>query len=146
MVSLEDFPDDPYKHVRSASAKNIVGITMQVTYTVETPPTSRPYDSERFDGHGVDTYRYDLELDEFGRIIGGEWYENIHPDFLWTPFENSRAFGPGDEILARSSEPWAISNPLPPQWRNIAAKSSQYRLPLALVVEELIRASTQGSR
>lgn len=29
------------------------------------------------------TYRYTIELDEFGRIIGGEWLTWQRPDFLW---------------------------------------------------------------
>ena len=32
----------------------------------------------------VVTYWYDLELDEDNNIVGGEWYTNRHPDFLWT--------------------------------------------------------------
>lgn len=29
-------------------------------------------------------YRYNLELDEDGRVIGGEWVQAARPDFLWT--------------------------------------------------------------
>ncbi|HEY8377572.1 MAG TPA: hypothetical protein VIK91_13850, partial [Nannocystis sp.] len=42
----------------------------------------------------TDTYNYILELDERGRIIGGEWtgYSRTHhPDFLWLPTEKRDA-------------------------------------------------------
>lgn len=32
---------------------------------------------------GVEHLEYALELDASGRIIGGEWYSNNRPDFLW---------------------------------------------------------------
>jgi len=41
---------------------------------------------------GSDTYRYVLEIDSQGRIIGGEWAGNSrtdHPDFLWLPLRQN---------------------------------------------------------
>ena len=140
-VKLSDFPNDPRRAVRAENARSVVGITMQVTYSVESMPEARPYDSEQFDSHRTDTYVYDLELDEHDRIIGGEWYSEEHPDFIWAPFENSRALSPGDEALSRSSEKWIQDQSIPRSWQSVAINSSRYSLPLALIVEELIRLS-----
>ena len=44
-------------------------------------------------------YSYDLELNAEKEIIGGEWYGNRHPDFLWTPVKGPRARGRGAALL-----------------------------------------------
>lgn len=65
-----------------------VDVETQMTYIVET--------AYQWEGQFVSeslrdiTYRYRLELDRSGRIIGGDWYDNgsgtfdDRPDFLWT--------------------------------------------------------------
>lgn len=65
----------------------IVGETMAVHYLTETVPThGRPYEDEII----TVIYSYDLELDENGLAVGGEWYSNKHPDFLWAPADGAR--------------------------------------------------------
>lgn len=34
--------------------------------------------------NGVRNYEYDLDLDAYGRIIGGEWKSRARPDFIWS--------------------------------------------------------------
>lgn len=69
-----------------------VGVVMEVKYAVETHPTTLDTDNVQRDGHNVVHYTYDLELDKNGKIIGGEWYSNKHPDFLWTPPVGTKAY------------------------------------------------------
>lgn len=66
---------------REFRPKNVVGIVMNVIYLVETQPThGTPHPDQMVKA----TYYYDLELDENDNLVGGEWYTNLHPDFLWT--------------------------------------------------------------
>lgn len=90
-VNKSDFASDKFKKFREKNRRHyrkidrFVGVEMEVKYAVETHPTTRNNDRPSYDGHNVVHYTYDLELDKNGKIIGGEWYSNKHPDFLWTP-------------------------------------------------------------
>ena len=90
-IKKGDFISDKFKKFRAKDATHYskidryVGIQMEVKYAVETKPTTRDQDTALYDGHNIVHYSYDLELDKNGKIIGGEWYSNKHPDFLWTP-------------------------------------------------------------
>lgn len=76
---------DPFRGWRSSRGTKIAGVAMEVWYMVETNPQQSPSDSPNNDGIRRVRYLYDLELDPNGKIIGGEWYQNEHPDFMWTP-------------------------------------------------------------
>ena len=79
-------------------AKKIVLVKMEVTYVVETEPRQgEPHP----DSLSSTTYWYDLELDAQNNIIGGEWLNNYHPDFLWTKKRNSRPQNTVDRTIAR---------------------------------------------
>lgn len=91
IIKLASYSKDKFSSHRSSSTDSVVGIQMRMTYLVETEASHRRTDSPRFDAKTSVTYRYDLELDEIGNIIGGEWYTNRHPDFLWTPAPDARA-------------------------------------------------------
>jgi len=63
--------------------RSFVGINLQMDFIFELPP---------FHGVGNDenniqdqTYFMIVELDEKDNAIGGEWLENHHPIFAWTP-------------------------------------------------------------
>ena len=70
--------------------------------------------------------------------MGGEWYMNRHPDFLWTPPKGARATAPAD---ASATGRWNLSAALPPAWRKAAVRASASGLPLAKIVEHLIKAA-----
>lgn len=133
-VSRAAFTSDRFKKYRSSQTDSFVGIAMNVSYTVETSPSQSPSDSPADDSVKTVRYLYDLELDAADRIIGGEWYQNAHPDFLWTPPKGSRA--------QTSWEPggtWQSGQPLPSSWRSAAVSASaNASAPLAAVVERLI--------
>ena len=87
---------------------------------------------------------YDLELDAKGNIVGGEWYTNAHPDFLWVPDQKERAVSPADRFLRGE---WnAGKEALPASWTSAAVRASQGQQPLAKVVEALIEASSGKPR
>jgi hypothetical protein len=137
-VAKDDFTNDRFVQFRSDKTESIVGIEMMVSYVVETSPTHSTVDSSASDQVRTVRYLYDLELDFAGNIIGGEWYQNAHPDFLWTP-------GPGKRIATSAeryisfNEQWQSGQPLTQQWQQSASLAAEYeKAPLAAIVEQLI--------
>ena len=133
---------------------HVVGVAMDVTYVVETSPSHRATDSSRNDAHRTVRYVYDLELNaasddgESAEIVGGEWYTNLHPDFLWTPERDVRALAVLEEEFfealvrsaGREAAEWKDSElKLPKAWQDLVKKNSRYGMPVARVLEELVQ-------
>ncbi|MGE3975511.1 MAG: hypothetical protein AB7F59_13380 [Bdellovibrionales bacterium] len=135
VIPIENFKNDKFKKYRSSQSKFIVGISMEVIYLAENLPSIQDYDSPDFDSRMRVRYLYDLELNEGWDIIGGEWYHNAHPDFIWTPQSGTRAMSSGDYMI-RSK--WQAGRSVPANWLSAARYSSRESLPLANVVEKLI--------
>ena len=81
-------------------------------------------------------YYYDLELDEAGEIVGGEWYNNRHPDFLWTPTPEAQ---PRPYYAWRMWGEWTEGEAVPSSWRWASAEASRYGHLQTKVVNELFR-------
>jgi hypothetical protein len=138
-VSRQAFTNDRFRRYRSAQTAAVVGIAMRASYIVETAPTHADTDDSTKDRiHSVD-YLYDLELDASGRILGGEWRQNVHPDFLWTPPPQARAVTAADQFATGT---WSVSQAVPQPWRQAARRGSRFGAPLAKVVERLIQAAS----
>lgn len=141
-VTIEEFTIDKFKKYRSPKAKKVVGINMDLTYVVESNPTHRTTDRVEYDHHSSVSYLYDLELDEEGKIIGGEWYQNAHPDFLWVPLKNARPLTAGDYFLL--AEPlWDGKTSVSPVWVRPSRSSARRGQPLLKMVESLVELSQQ---
>lgn len=138
-VAFADLDNDKFKDYRSPQAKSVVGIQMDLYYVVETRPSQIQTDNASRDAiHNV-RYMYDLELDENDNIIGGEWYNNKHPDFLWTPTPEARAQTYYDHDITGE---WDQSEAMPEVWRDAAKDAAQAQnAPLAVIVEHLIKFS-----
>ncbi len=89
MINKENFTRDKFKSYRSNNATYIVGVKTKVEYISETYPDASSKDSSNRDSIVAVEYIYDLEVDSNGKIIGGEWYQTAHPDFMWTPIGNA---------------------------------------------------------
>lgn len=137
-VAVRDFTNDRFKKYRGRHAESIVGISMRVRYVAETDPSHAEADDPSKDRLIDAYYTYDLELDELGDITGGEWYNNKHPDFLWTPPPEVFAESPGE---AAASGDWQDGEAIPEAWRAAARRTSAHGIPLAKIVEELVRRS-----
>jgi hypothetical protein len=135
---------DLFAKTRSKEAKSIVGIAMQVAYVAETNPSHAETDSGVDDRIMTVDYIYDLELDAAGNIIGGEWYQRSHPDFLWTFTPGARATAPADTMVKASD--WQPGKALPADWSPLARRTSGGGYPLASVVEALITESNLTRR
>ncbi len=82
-------------YVYNEDAKKLYDVKVRVTYLSESYPSTEPVDVSDYER--TDTYTYILEVDDQGKVIGGEYYgasRTDHPDFLWDP-----------ERLRRSSIP-----------------------------------------
>jgi len=139
---IRDYRPDPYARGRSRRATHLVGVVMQLTYIYEDLPNALPTDDESRDILKTVSLKYDLELDAAGQIVGGEWYSEIRPDFLWVPEQGARAVSVGDAAIART-EPWLGFEPLPMSWARASARSTPYHQPLARIVETLVQMSSR---
>jgi hypothetical protein len=143
MIDINQYKDDPFKKFRSREAKFIVGISMQVTYGVESTPMQKDFETPEDDRFSEAYYMYDLELNEKGEIIGGEWYHNNHPDFLWSAPLGTRALTSADHYIL-SQKNWDGKSPLSKQWKELAVQSATQGQPLAKIVESLIELSREN--
>jgi hypothetical protein len=138
IVPIQNFKLDKFKSYRSPRAKYIVGIAMDVSYAKETEPSSSMKSGKSV--FRTVRYVYDLELDETYKIIGGEWYSNHHPDFMWNPVPGSRAMSRGEKEAGLSVR-WDGTGPIPVELIQAARKSSPYDEPVAGIIEALIELS-----
>ncbi|MCC7440372.1 MAG: hypothetical protein IT285_01995 [Bdellovibrionales bacterium] len=140
-VSVSEFTNDVFRKYRSESARRIVGVAMEVTYVVENSPNHAMSNKEDDDDLRSVTYYYDLELDSQGRIVGGEWYGNEHPDFLWLPPAGTKARAYADRFAEGG---WSGAETMNSSWRTAARTGSRRGQPLGKIVETLIGLSRAG--
>lgn len=138
-VSLAEFTSDKFRKYRSATAASVVGIAMDLTYVAENNPSTAHTDSPANDALITVHYLYDLELGANRQIVGGEWYSNAHPGFLWTPVPGARAVTLGDRLLANagSTQDWNGSTAIPASWSPAIRRSSERGQPVGKIVETL---------
>lgn len=145
VIELKDYKEDPFKKYRNSLGTHIVGVEMTVEYIVETSPSQAVTDSPEQDASSFATYRYDLEIDDKGNIIGGEWYSNAHPDFMWVPPIGTKAqteadlYTKGNWRLDSTTE--NVYKGIPREWKEVAPFASQSSVPLLKVLEGLVNRS-----
>jgi hypothetical protein len=141
VTPLARFSLDKFRKYRSPAARYVVGVAMQATYMIEIKPSHRqgPHASSR-----TVRYVYDLELDDSMNIVDGEWYTNLHPDFLWITRKGARALSVEDPSLG-SPDLWAVTAGPPEGWTRSARIAAQHLQPLAAVVDRLVALSSGGA-
>lgn len=138
-VAREAFTKDKFSTYRSEKAAYFVGISMDLTYVSETSPSTAASDTAAQDSRITVHYLYDLELDSDHQLLGGEWYRNAHPDFLWSAVKGTHAVANGDVGLTPDlGLLWDGRTLLPDSWLSVASASSNEGQPLAHVVEALL--------
>jgi transglutaminase elicitor len=136
-VTRDQYTRDRFQQYRSRDSASCVGVIMQVRYMVETEPVHRDRDVPSDDAVNTVIYKYDLELNPANRIIGGEWFTGkSHPDFLWTPPPSARAISPAEQMATGT---WDADQALPRSWRSAGVSAARDGMPLAKIVEALIR-------
>lgn len=134
-VLRKDFPEDKFSRFRSPQTKSIIGVSMEIEYVKETNALQSEKDDESEDFSDLATYNYDIELDARGNIIGGEWHQDAHPDFIWTPFDSTDPKSIADsEALGE----WTSGAP-PIAWLKAAQKAAAKGQPLAKVLKKLVK-------
>src|SRR5439155_1542285 len=84
-------------------------------WVVEIAPSHQPRTGPADDATSGARYMYDLELDANGNLLGGEWYQNQHPDFVWTPLPGAHARAAGEATQCGAT--WNATGPVPAAWR-----------------------------
>lgn len=83
----------------NARAARFYDVKMTASYISESPPSTDGNLAARIGSYTkTDSYRYVLEVDAAGKIIGGEWVgasKTAHPDFLWLPSARRGAIAGG---------------------------------------------------
>lgn len=138
IIELSDYKNDPFKKYRAKKAKYIVGVSMEVSYGVETAPDQQDINSEEHDEFGTIFLMFDLELDEHFNIIGGEWYSEDFPDFLWKPSEDANAYT-NEDYYVLSRPLWDGKNKIESDIALLAKAAAKDGSPLAYIVNSLIK-------
>lgn len=86
-------PGDTY--TQNPDAAHLYDVHMSLRWITESHASTVPGDAARHTR--TDNLTYILEVDQTGKIIGGEWYgasQSLHPDFLWNPRRITRSAVP----------------------------------------------------
>lgn len=133
IVPLAQYSVDKFRSYRSPRAQYVVGVVLDLTYVNTLPPTRAPTGTAPLK---VVRYMYDLELDGNYNVLGGEWYQVAHPDFLWTHLPGAQAKARGDSGL--NPNEWDVRGSVPASWRGAAQRSSAAGEPLHSVLKRML--------
>lgn len=132
-----DLKDDVFFNYRNPESTQIVGVAMRLGYVVEREADDHETEPPPYSSVVWVDYLYDLELDDSGNIIGGEWYSNLHPDFLWTPTDNARTWSRYDAYVEQVT--WDGKGPLPKKWiEGSEASHYHYKQLLTPIINKLM--------
>ena len=136
------FAKDKFGKTRNAETTTIVGVNMDLTYIAETVPSHQNTDSAAQDASRTVSFMYDLELNAAGEIVGGEWYNVEHPDFMWTPGKGIEALSVADRAIHGGI--WDGKSPI--DAKNLAAikKASIAGQPMWQIVKNMAALSAAG--
>jgi hypothetical protein len=134
VIPIGRYRVDKFRPYRSPNARYVVGVAMDVQYMNAVTPTRAHYEELP-----VKTIRYiyDLELDENMSVIGGEWYSNAHPDFIWTFDQGAQAMTNADQAILQ--DPWTPDISVPEHWTQSARQASGRGAPLYTFIRALTR-------
>ncbi|MEZ4871803.1 MAG: hypothetical protein R2827_06055 [Bdellovibrionales bacterium] len=138
IVPIDQMTEDIFAPHRSEKARYLVGIQMQVAYFAEVGAFLSEEDLSE-DNIVYVQYTYDLELDENKKIIGGEWYNHAHPDFLWVPIPGAKPRTFND--FGFNPEELSFERPLTDEIKLKAQQNSRYGYILPTLVEAIVHRS-----
>jgi hypothetical protein len=133
-VKRQSLVYDPFKRYRTRQGVSIVGIAMDVTCIAAVAPNHNFSNSSDDDRRMTLRYLYDLELDDRGQIVGGEWYTNRPPDFLWAPAAGTRPSSDAEQLATGG---WNQARAIPESWRQAARAAAEHGQPLEKIVSAL---------
>jgi hypothetical protein len=88
LIPLSAYTKDPYKVSRNPEAKYIVGVDMNTKFIDWELPKKQETSSPKDDKIVDNKFKYDLEINAQGEIIGGQWISSgskgtNQPDYFW---------------------------------------------------------------
>ena len=137
-IPLAAYSRDKFRRYRSAAAAQVVGVAIEIEYRASGSQRAAPTDAPANDRTGKATYLMDLELDARGKLVGGEWYQARHPDFLWSPVKDARAIS---AFESSATGTWTSGQPVPESWARAARGAAAHGQPLAKIVDRLLATS-----
>lgn len=144
MIATSDYINDQYANFRSREATHIIGVSMKLTYLANTKPSSKTTNSPSDDEFSETTYTYDLELNKTGEIIGGEWHNIFHPDFLWVISEKYVPRTIGDFIHGGIINDYNGTMPLKNNIIALALESTKTHELLYIILEAMLKLSNKA--
>jgi hypothetical protein len=132
---VQTMTTDKFKNYRSPRAKYMVGVVMDAFIPALISPSVNEARNDRTKSYN---FVYDLELDEYYNIIGGEWHSATRPDFIWSYGATGRAMTAEDATLTES---WDLDGRLPDAYAARAIQASQKGKVLARIAEALLNES-----
>ncbi len=139
-VDKSHFSRDIFSTHRNAHGRYVVGVDLQVEYQMEAFPKVAHKLAPSHDKSVSQNYRYDLELDANGNIIGGEWdvsAQRLHPDLITYVSTRSLVRSQFDAQI-RGNNLTEVLRSLRPHY---AKSTSSNKRPLFKVVKALARMS-----
>jgi len=140
--SIPASSDSFFNFVSRNAAKGtqwIVGVVATVIYISENLPEQTT--AERIDNTTTVVYKYELELDGNYNIIGGQWYSNFHPNFVWKVHSPNDASGPYDQYVPSFDGSVQSLQSLAEYAKNQSAANNQ---PLRAIVKYLLEQSASS--
>lgn len=138
ILPREKFLKDPFKIYRSPQATSIVGVWIELNFIAGISASGNPVNSSSDDTYLTTSYWYDLELDSAGNIVGGEWREIFHPDFLWVVAPQLKPYTLADRQIGSGLRTYDGKKPLDNKVIELAKKSSNTGEVLFTLLEKML--------
>ena len=115
-----------------------LGVNMTVNFVFENHPVHD--EKQQMNNNQNIDYSFILELDQNEDIVGGEWLDNFHPNFMWTLDENDIKNRYDVDILAES-----FSGDVDElkKIRPVAIEASRRKKVLKAIIDYLIKSSAE---
>lgn len=143
MIPKADYKNDKFSKFRSPATEFIVGVEAKIDYQKSIEPEQEDKDSTQSKARVSVLYRYDLELDSYGNILGGEWYTNSNPDFIWFPEDSADPQAPFDYTITSLWNP--AKEGLPADWIESANASAEKGNVSSKILKALFEYSHKGA-
>ena len=142
IIPIGKFTNDKFPNTRSPNTAFVVGVEANVNILKDRSAMFLTFEEPKYNASTVETFKYDLELDQKGKILGGEWYTPAHPDFLWIANKGAIAKGPFDDELKGNWDP--KKGLFPQTWVEPAIRSSKLGIVPHQIVKALFELSQEG--
>ena len=136
LVPKEKVINDLHKAQRLNETKAILGIVMKLEVVV----SSESEDDDQLRTQSYE-YIYDLEVNDQGTIVGGQWANDYHPDFFWSIDQEARPDTIQDGML-EGVAPWDGKSPLSDRVIKLSRQAQEKGKVMNYLVMSLLKLSS----